>query len=112
MLHARDQLAADLLGQLDQDVALRVGVDQLPGDGALRGRQRLEQVRHLGGVQRVHHAVRAAQAPGREGFLDRGEARAAVVERGRGLGHCGSALWRTRSCGYFGRKWAASRSTR
>ncbi len=87
-----DQLAAHLLGQLDQHVALRPGVDELPGDGALRGRQRLEEVSHLGGMQRVHHAVRPAQAPGGEGLLDRGDACTAVVEGGSGLGHCGQSV--------------------
>jgi len=50
-VHLADELRANLFGQLDQHVAVQLAVHQLPGELALRRRQRLEQVRDLGRVQ-------------------------------------------------------------
>ena len=46
-----DQTIADLLRDLDEDVALELLVDHLPDDGALLERQRFQQAGEFGRVQ-------------------------------------------------------------
>ena len=52
---------AHVLVQLDQHFALELGIHEVPDHLALRGRQRLDEQRDLGRMQRVDHAVRGTQ---------------------------------------------------
>ena len=61
-LHALDERRADVLVQLDQHFAFELGLDEVPDELALRGRQRFDEQRDLGRMQRIRPCdARAAQ---------------------------------------------------
>ena len=82
-VHRLDQRFADGVGHLDQDLAVALGLDQVPDVQPLVERQRLEDVGDVGGMQPVQLALEQhAVLPGDE-RLD--EIRAMRVRRMRGL---------------------------
>jgi hypothetical protein len=91
-LHFINQLAAYFLGELDQYVAIEIAIDQFPDESALRWRQRFEQQCDLGWMQRIDHAVGAAQPAVRDQGLDCGESRTAIAARLLRGRHFGKAL--------------------
>ena len=72
-VHALDERLAHLVAELDQHVALDLGLDEIPDHLALRGRQRLDQV---GDLRRMHgrdHARGAAPRAFAQRAAQRGE---------------------------------------
>ena len=59
LVHVRDQRFAHRVGHLEQDLALALGLDQLPDDEPLFERQRLEDVGDVRGMQRVEQLAAA-----------------------------------------------------
>ena len=51
--HVLDESGANVLGDVDEGLTLVLGVDEVPDEAALGGRQGLEQVADLGRVERL-----------------------------------------------------------
>ena len=64
---------AHVFAELDQHLAVELGVGELPDDLALRRRQRFEQLGDLGRMQRVDHALGGAHGAVVDGLAQRGE---------------------------------------
>jgi len=60
-VHALHQLRADVLVQLDEHFAFELGVDHVPDELTLRGRERFDEQRDFGGMKGIHHPVRGTQ---------------------------------------------------
>ena len=67
VVHAADQPGAHFLGGVEEHLAFVVGVDGFPEELALRRRERVEQQRDLGGLEREQHAPDGAQATALDG---------------------------------------------
>ena len=72
-VHALDHRLAHVFAQLDQHVAFDFRLDEVPDHLALRGRQRLDQVRDLRRVHGGDHARRAAPRTFAQRAAQRGE---------------------------------------
>ena len=59
-VHRRDQRLADRVGDLEQDLAVALGLDEVPDVEPLVERQRLEDVGDVGRVQPVELALQRA----------------------------------------------------
>jgi hypothetical protein len=65
-IHGRDQRFAHGLRDLEQDLAVAIGLDQVPDREALLGRQRLEQIGDVRRMQRVERRPQTHAAPGEQ----------------------------------------------
>ena len=83
-LHALHQAVADLIAQFDENVALIVGCNHFPEQGAFLQGQGFEQARNLGRPQAVHHEFGGPQAAAVELFAQQLQVALGMLSRFHG----------------------------
>jgi hypothetical protein len=90
--HFVDEFLANILVELDEYIALELGVDHPPDELTLPWWNRLEQKRDFCGMQGRDHPLRGTQRARIESFPQRGEPRLFATDDAHGAAKLGSAL--------------------